>query len=336
MIRAVRVELLRLRSRRAVLLLVVIGIVGVLLTLGFAIGNAVPPSAAERAAATQQAADSLAQQQADPGTQRFLEDCRAAVAAGDTESYGTECEIQIPQAEWFLGWSPPTFVGSFQTQLFILAAILGLSLAVAGVTFAGAEWSAGTIGTQLLHEPRRGVVWSGKLAALLLVALVLAVLGVALTWAITYWYSARWGSTALVTPDRVTGEPVTLAASSLVWQAVRVVALIVGATAGGYGLAMLLRSSLGALGLVAGYAIAGEAVLRATFQDVQPYLLSARVAAFLDGEYIYYRAPEVCSPTSCDSIATRITALQGGVVLAILLALVLALSVLLFRRRDVA
>lgn len=335
MIRTLRVELLRLRSRRAVLLLVVVGIVGVLLTLGFAIGNAVPPSAAERAAATQQAADQLAQQQSDPGTQRYLEDCRKAVAAGDTESYGSDCELQIPQPEWFLGWSPPTFVGSFQTQLFILAAILGLSLAVAGVTFAGAEWSAGTIGTQLLHEPRRGVVWSGKLAALLLVALVLAVLGVVLTWAVTYWFSARWGSTALMIPGRETGEPVAVTASSVVWRAVRVVALIVGATAGGYGLAMLFRSSLGALGLVAGYAIAGEAVLRATFRDVEPFLLSARVAAFLDGEYVYYRTPDVCSPTNCDSVAARITALQGGVVLAILLALVLTASLVLFRRRDV-
>lgn len=333
MIRTLRVELLRLRSRRAVLLLVVLAVVGVLLTLGFAVHGATPPSAAERAAAEQQAAAQLA----DPMTQQYLQECRDAVASGDTTMYSadTDCEASAPRAEWYLNWSPPDFVPAFQTGLFVLAAVLGLALAVAGVTFAGAEWSAGTIGTQLLHEPRRGVVWSGKLAALLLVALVLAVLGVVLTWAVTYWYSARWGTTALVAGDRVTGGPVALTVSTIVWRAVRVVALVVGATAGGYGLAMLLRSSLGALGLVAGYAIAGEAVLRATFRDVEPFLLSARVAAFLDGEYVFYRSPDVCSPTDCDSVITRITALEGGVVLGVLLALVLAASLLLFRRRDV-
>lgn len=333
MIRTVRVELLRLRSRRAVLLLVVLGLLIVLVTLGFAVYGAVPPSAAERAAAEQQAAAQLA----DPNTQQFLQECRDAVASGDTTMYSadTDCEASAPRAEWFLGWNPPDFVDALQNQLFVLAAILGLALAVAGVTFAGAEWSAGTIGTQLLHEPRRGVVWSGKLAALLLVALVLAVLGVVLTWAVTYWYSSRWGDTALLTRDQVTGDPVALSAASLVGRGIRAVALIVGTAAGGYGLAMLFRSSLGALGLVAGYAIAGEAVLRATFQDVDSILLSSRVIAFLDGEYVYYRAPDVCSPDSCEYVATRITALEGGVVLGILLVLVLAASLLLFRRRDV-
>jgi len=147
--------------------------------------------------------------------------------------------------------------------------------------------------------------------------------------------ASRWGTTALVQPDPITGSPTPLTAAALVGRAARALALIVGGAVGGLALAMLFRSSLAAIGLVAGYGLAGEAVLRSVSPDIEPFLLSGRVAAFLDGEYRITRYPTACGSQSCEPEIIRLTALQGGIYLGVLLAVVLLASVVLFRRRDV-
>lgn len=260
MTRALRVELLRLRSRRAVLLLVLFGLLGCLVVIGFAIKNAVPPSAAELSAGRAQ----MDQQIADPSFQQMLTECRAAGAAGDTSSYpaGFDCAQMMPRVEWFVNWRPPDFVREFRVLTLSVTAILTLVLAVAAVTFAGAEWSSGTIGTHLLFESRRGVVYGSKVGALAVVALAAGVIGLALAWGTSYWMASRWGTSALVQPDSISGKPTPLTAAALVGRVARALALIVGGSAGGFALAMLFRSSLAAIGLVAGHGLAGEAVLR--------------------------------------------------------------------------
>ena len=98
--RALRVELLRLRSRRAVWVLLILAAVACVVVVGFSIKNASPPSAAARASA-QAAVD---QQIADPGFQQL-----AACQNGTDPSFGEgfDCEQLKPQVEWYLGWSPP-------------------------------------------------------------------------------------------------------------------------------------------------------------------------------------------------------------------------------------
>ncbi len=329
--RALRVELLRLRSRRAVWVLLILAAVACVVVVGFSIKNASPPSAAARASA-QAAVD---QQIADPAFQQQL----AACQNGTDPSFGEgfDCEQLKPQVEWYLGWSPPDFVHDFGFLLLAVTLMLSLTMAVIGVTFAGAEWSTGTIGTQLLFQPRRSLVYGSKGSALILAALAVGVLGALLAWAGSYWAAAKWGTTALVEPGPGDSGPVAITAGVLVGRAARAVVLIVGAGVGGYALAMLFRSSLAAIGLIAGYGLVAETVLHGLWPGGESWLLSTRLLAFLQGPYEIVRYPESCNLGGpCDPVVTSISVTAGGVYLGVLLLAVVVASLLLFRRRDVA
>jgi ABC-2 type transport system permease protein len=260
------------------------------------------------------------------------------VTAGGNSQFPADldCDQMLPKAEYFVDWRAPDFVEQFRVLLLGITGILTLVFALAGVTFAGADWSSGSIGTQLLFESRRGRVFGSKLGAITLVALVIGAVGVLLAWGASYWMASKWGTTALIGNDPVTGAQVPLSRADLVVRALRALALIGGGGAGGFALAMMFRSSLVAVGLVAGYGLVGEAVLRSVSSGVEPYLLSSRVAAFLDGQYLIYRYPNVCGTSGCEAEIIRISALQGGVYLGVLIVVVTVASLLLFRRRDVA
>ena len=43
--------------------------------------------------------------------------------------------------------------------------LVTLVMLLAGTTFAGHDWNTGSMGNQLLFEPRRARVWGAKLAA---------------------------------------------------------------------------------------------------------------------------------------------------------------------------
>lgn len=331
--RALWVELLRLRSRRAVRLLILLGLLGCLLVVGFAIKDAVPPGAAELAGAQAQVDSQLV----DTTFTQMMDQCRSALAAGGNDQFpaGFDCAQMAPRVGWFLNWQAPDFVRDFRAQLLIVTLVLTLVMTVAGITIAGAEWPSGTIGTQLLFQSRRSVVYGSKVGALVLVAVIVGLIGVILTWAATYWAASRWGSTALLQQDPLTGRPMPISAAVLVQRAVRAVVGVAAGGVGGFALAMVFRSSLAALGVVAGYALVGEAVLRGVWRNIEPQLLSSRVAAFLDGQFVITRYPQSCGSETCEPEIIRISALQGGVTLAVLLAVVLLVSVVSFQRRDV-
>ncbi len=362
--RNVLVELARLRYRRAAVLLVVLGLAGALAILGFALKDAVAPSASARAAAQAQAD----QQAADPAFQQQLQDCRrsqqnqapagqggdeagpdgsapsanAEPAPGSAEQYppGFDCDDMNPKAEWFLNWRPPDFVRDFGNQLQAVTMVLALFLALIGITFIGADWSAGTVGTQLLYQPRRGVVFGSKAGALALVGLVVGAVGAALTWVVTYWSAAKWGTTELI--DQVqayangayTTTAVPVSYLDLVGWAARASVLVAAAALGGYLMAMFFRSSLVATAILAGYGLIGEAVLRGLFRGIEPYLLSSRMLAWLHGPYLILRYPNMCMG-NCEPTVTSISVTAGGLFLAVLLVAGLVVAGVTFARRDV-
>lgn len=154
----------------------------------------------------------------------------------------------------------------------------------------------------------------------MLVAVIVGLTWVILTWAATYWAASRWGTTVLLQEDPLTGRPMPIPAAVLVQRAVRAVVGMAAGGVGGFALAMVFRSSLAALGVVAGYALVGEAVLRGVWRNIEPQLLSSRVAAFLDGQFVITRFPQSCGSGTGEPEIIRISALQGGVSLAVLLA----------------
>ncbi|HET8591097.1 MAG TPA: hypothetical protein VFM01_15775 [Nakamurella sp.] len=335
MIGALAVEWMRLRQRRAVRLLALVALLGCLVVLGFAIANAVPPSAADMAAAQSQ----VDRQMADPMFQQQLADCRQAVASGGSDQWPADLdcdEAMTPRVEWFLNWSPPNFVDDFRHNLLAVTLILALAMALAGVTFAGADWSAGTIGTQLLYQPRRVRVFGSKAGALAAAGLLVGLIGAVLAWAVSYAVAAKWGTTALLDTRISRDGSVTLTQLDITARALRAVAAVAGAAIGGYVLAMLFRSSLVAVAIIAGYGIVGEALIRGLFTGSEPYLLSSRILAWLQGPYQIARYPRSCGPGPCQPEITTVTVTAGGVYLAVLVALGLAVAGLLFARRDVS
>ena len=316
-------------------MLTLLAVAACLVVLGFAIANAAPPSTAERAAAQAQ----VDRQLSDPMFVDQLEQCRAAVAAGGSDAWPADMdcdENMLPRVEWYLGWSPPEFIDTFESTLLGVTMLLAAALVVAGVTFAGADWSSGTIGTQLLFQPRRWRVFGNKVVALAAWSALVAAVVAALAWLVSYWMAAKWGSTALLDYDD-DGTPIAVTTADLIGDAVRAVLLVVGAATGGFGLAMLFRSSLAAVGLLAGYSLVGEAILRGLFPGVEPYLLSTRVLAWLQGPYRIYAYPSSCGMDGapCEPVVTTIGVTGGGVFLLALLAVVVTAAAVLFQRRDV-
>jgi ABC-2 type transport system permease protein len=338
--RLLRVELLRLRSRRSYWFLVGLAFVGIGLAIGSYVLDARPPSAADLAAAQAQ----VDAQAHDPFLQEQLEQCEEAHAEGGSPEYPLEfdCDEMLPQLEWFLDTRTPVFLDNLDELLPPAALMLALAGALIGATFVGAEWAAGTIGTHLLFEPRRNRVFAAKGGAVAIGVAVPAVVGLGAVFLGTWSASASWGSTALTRTTYETAQSgeQTPVIDQLSWLDLtlfggRALAFAAVAAVGGYVLAMVFRSSIGAVGTLAAYSLVGEGLVRALWSGAEPWLLSNRLTAWLMGGHEIVAYPDSCSTGPCEPVITRLTTLDGGVYLGVLLVAGLALSSRLFRRRDV-
>lgn len=339
--RLLGVELIRLRSRRAYWVVVLLALAGVLLALGSSINDSRPPSAGEIAAAEAQLEQELQQ----PFYQEEFDRCEEELAGGVSSNYppGFDCEEMLPQLEWFLSYDEPRFVQDLREFLPASALMLAMAGALVGATFVGADWSAGTIGTHLLFEPRRGRVFASKAVAVAIGLSLPAVVGFGAGYLGTWYAASAWGSTALeymtYEPNGPTGEMIGVM-TPVSWLdlgilGLRALGFVALAGLGGYVLAMAFRSSLGAVGTVAAYGLVGEGLVRAVWSGAEPWLLSNRVAAWLMGGHEIVTYPDPCAPDACEPEIIRLSTLDGGFFLTALLVVGLAGSYLLFRRRDV-
>ena len=340
--RLLRVELARLRSRRAYWLLVVLALAGALLAVGASVNDARPPTAGEIAEAQRLVDQELNQ----PYIQEELERCEESQADGETELYPPDfdCNDILPRLEYYLYYEEPNFVDDLQELVPAVALMLALAGALVGATFVGAEWAAGTIGTHLLFEPRRGRVFAAKAGAVAIGLALPALVALGVVYLSTWLAASEWGSTELVSisyefSDDFQTEVITAVSwLDLGLMGVRALLLVAGAAVGGYVLAMAFRSSLAAVGTVAAYGLVGEGLVRALWGGVPPWLLSSRVSAWLLlGGYDIVEYPESCNTGAgpCEPDIVTLSALDGGLYLGGLLAAGLLVSYVLFRRRDV-
>lgn len=324
LLRLMGVEWMRLRSRRAFWGLLLLAFLGIGLSLGTLARNAQPPSAAEIAAAEELVAAEIAQ----PYFQEELQRCEDATAAGDESIYGPgfDCDDLLPRAEWYYSQQFVELVPTLGDVLVQMALTFGLAGLLVGATFAGADWSAGTIGTQLLFEPRRGRLFAAKAAVVglaLAAAAAVAAGGVAL---VVYLVASAWGST----------EGATAARGDLVLAALRAVLAVGAGGAVGVALGLALRRSVAVVGIVFAYLFLGEGLVRGGSPDAEPWLVSSRLTAWLQrGGLDLERYPDSCNFGPCEPVITHISTTAGGVYLAVgAVALVLG-SYAVFRRRDV-
>ena len=173
--RLLGVELSRLRARRAYWFLILLALAAIVLAIGANINDSRPPSASDIAAAEAQ----VEQERQQPFYQEEFDRCVEDQESGETENYppGFDCEDTLPQLDWFLHYDPPGFVQDLCNFVPAAALMLAMAGALVGATFVGAEWAAGTIGTQLLFEPRRGRVFAAKTGAVTIGMVLPALVG---------------------------------------------------------------------------------------------------------------------------------------------------------------
>lgn len=322
--RLLLVELNRLRSRRAVVLIVLAAALLTALLAGTAAWDTRPFSAAEQDRAQAQAEA----QAGDPKVQEDLADCQA-----DPDAYfgpGSDpavCErFLVPQGDDFLPRRSLDLGAVLDGRGLALTTLVTGLLVVVGATFAGSDWSTGSISNQLLFRPRRSRLWLTKAAAVLVGAAVVA----------TVLIGGFWVYLTLVAETRGIGAGSELL-ERIRWTAARGIALATAGALGGYALGMLLRGTLATLGVLFVYTLAGEALVGALpLERASRFGPANNVFAWVqDGTRVF--DPDVgCRtlPGPCES-SYQLGLAHGAAYLGALLALAVVVSLLAFHRRDV-
>jgi hypothetical protein len=318
-VRLLSVELGRFRSRRAVAALLLAAVALAALLVASAAYDTRPVDATERAVAQNQFAQARADDAHD--YQTCLADPEQYLGAGGTAA---ECDSARPQLSWFLPRSPLHLADEIDGRGRTLIALLAVIGAVIGATFCGADWSSGSLGNQLLFVPRRIAMWLAK--------------GVAVTAGMTaaaaVLVTGFWAALQAIASSR------GLATSAATWREIagssgRGLALVAATTLGTFALTMLLRSTVATLGLLLGAVVVGEGLAGALpFHRMSQWSPSQNIGAWLSNGIQVYD-DTACRGTGENCLYT-LPLVHAAVYLGALLVLAVALSLISFRRRDVA
>lgn len=324
----VRAEVLRLRSRRMVRVLAVLGLVGLLAGVAVAFTQFAKPSAVGRADAAQR------RQQVVDDSNRGRQQCLASVGTTGGPSSKTDCgplttPNNVGSIDSFLAKQP--FDPVTQGRAGILA-VSGAFAAVAfllGASFVGAEWSTRSMVALLFWEPRRRTVVAAKLVVVAVAGALLGSLAEAL------WLAAA----GLLTATRGDGgsAPAGLWAS-LIGSGGRGVVLVALMALLGFGIANLIRNTAAALGVGFVYVAVVETAVRALRPAWQQWLLTDNAIALLTpgGLRLYLDEGFVDAHGRYQQSGREIllSNLHGGLTLTAATTAVLVAGIVLFARRD--
>ena len=316
--RLLGVELRRFGSRRAIAVILLVATALAALMVASAAYGTRPADATERAAA--QDAYSQEVEAFELERDRCLEDPTAYYAEGSTAA---DCENGRPQPDWFLPRPGLDLAGEVENRGTVLLVLLAGASILVAATFSGADFASGSMVNQLLFVPRRLRVWAAKAVAVVLGTTLAAAVVIAAFWA-TLWGVAqgRGISTPADTWSLVAGT------------SGRGLGLVAGVALGSFALTMLLRHTVGTLGLLFGYAVAGEGLAASLpFARMSQWSLSKNVLAWIqDGVDVYDES--ICGDGSCDPWYV-LTLAHSAAYLGVLLLLAVLVSLVAFRLRDV-
>ena len=304
-----RAEILRIRSRRMVRVLLVLAFaVVVAVSLGQFVNHS-RTSAADIAAAKVQA-----------NAQRTF--C-IQTAGLPPDQARQVCDTPYQS---FLAKLP--FMAS--TDLPNVALALGVGMAavlfLVGTTSGGADWSAKTMPALLFWEPRRTRVLFTKQAVVVGLALAVAV--------ITQGAWLVIGSVVTATRGSWAGRG-TDYWSQLVRLDSRLTILAMLAAAGGYALASLIRNTGAALGVTFVYLVIVETVVGQFVKSLRPYLVGQNVAGLVTGGGVDVTTGSSSAPNSYGREAiVHLSNARAGVGLLVAVAALTGLGLFLFKRRD--
>lgn len=317
--RGLLVELSRLRARRAVVALVVAMLALTTLVLASVVYESRPLTADEASQAQQQYERERADAQ--PQIDACREDPEAAFGGPADEA---DCESLGPQLDWYTARPVLDLADQADATGPGIAILLAALAVLVGATFAGADWSSGSMTNQLLFRPRRLRLWATKAAAVLIGTVVAAAIVLA-------WF---WGALIAVAQarDLEVADPVL---REILLGSGRALALVAATALGGFALTMWLRRTGGTIGALFGFAVVSEVLVSALpFDRMSQWSLLNNLAAWTsNGTEVY--DDSLCDPTlECNPFYTLSLA-HGGAVLATLLVLALVVSVVTFKRRDI-
>jgi ABC-2 type transport system permease protein len=297
-------ELLRFRSRRLVVVLLVGALVATGVGLVIAAFQSTPPTAAElvsaRARADQEVANCLTTDWTGVEIEGSLEDfCRANF--GDPQQY-VRPHLKLADL-------PKVLEG-----ISSITSILGL---IVGASFVAASWQTGTISTIFTWEPRRLRWFAGRILVLAVGVFVTTVLIVVFLSAGLAVAAALRGSTAGVGGDWWTD----VSSMSLRVSIVAAISAVIGGA-----VAVVGRHTAAALGVVFVYTAVVEGLIRAFRPLWMSWLLGDNIVTFLSWR-----------TTEFGSIQGPVTFTPGHAVLVILgyTAVVLFFGFTFVRIRDV-
>ncbi len=317
-------ELRRLFARRFTLVLLGVSVVGYLVAVAYLFQSHAQPTAADLAQAITQR-DAQIQQIADS-----VRDCLKA-PGGSESTCGTVPTAADFPVDQFLANSPfrPEQVPGYTLAVGAAVAMAGFAL---GATFIGAEWSTRNVVAWLFYEPRRLRLMAAKLLAVTVSVLALSALA-----------QVVWGVTARILL-RARGLPVSSLGpdaghfwSDVTAVQVRAALLVLPAVWLGFGLANLIRNTAAALGIAFVYIVIVESVLRGISPALQPVLFTTGVAAWgteggvtVYGTEVFDQQLGYVAPQEI-----HVSNASGGLTLLLYALVVLAVSLALFRRRDI-
>lgn len=333
MTRLTRVELRRIFSRKIVHLSV-LAILAVSVLVFWGLWQSVMPLSAYE----DQARQNFEQMHADWESQQEFQDEEFITQCLDdqeTERQRTGdqtldfgCVWEEPTLESVMeGYAAPQMSELYSMNLREGATLIFILVLLGGSTATAAELAHRTLGTWLTFEPRRDRVFASKVLASGVVAIpITAVFLALLLVGIPLIYQIRG----------VEGSVTATQWADLGWMGARIMLLaaflgMVGAAAG-----LLMKHTGVLLGIVVGYLLVVENLVRSLFPDWSKYLLSPNLMAWVnDGHEMRNWVCEDSFSGECRETVTRISLEQGALVVGIVGLVVILASWLVFRRRDV-
>jgi ABC-2 type transport system permease protein len=318
--RLVWAEVTRLLSRRFT------GIALVLLLLGLGgyqlvVNDSLSPLTDEQLAAAQQSYEQSHKDWVD-NHKKYEQNCR------ETGGTPEECAIPEPRLNDFTV-EPTPFSQAARTALSISTVLVSLVAFMIAASFIGAEYSSGSISTWLTFVPRRSAVFWSKLLTVIGFAALLAAVSSALVLAATLVLARLHGSHVELLRD-------------LAAMGARSVLVAVGLAVLGFCLGLMTRHTAGAIGgllalVVVSFVRIGPLNSLAWAQRMTPWTPDGNLAAIVARGYRYYMPVEKVTPEGVNVEFTQhnLSLAHGAAYWAILLLVLVASSLLIFRRREV-
>ncbi|MGB9375665.1 MAG: hypothetical protein WCA82_16065 [Jiangellales bacterium] len=319
-------ETQRLLARRATRALAVLALLGVVAAGLLALATTRQPTAEDWARAQAQAEEFRAD------AEQEWARCVAEAPEGETAEYCGDLDDWAPDAEDLLDATPFNPADGLRVLVGAAGGLAAFAAFLIGATAGGADWTARSMGMLLVWEPRRTRVFMTRLAVLLTLSLVLAVTAIALATALGSGVVSVRG-----TWDGFGSEGWT----SLVGYQARLLPLVMLATAAGFGLAMIARSTGFALGVAAGYLAVVESAAQIWRWGSQ-WLVQTNVGIVLSGgpqEWpIGERVTEGLGPDEFgyEVVTVTITPIRALLTLLVIILVIDLLALVLYRRRDLS